>query len=165
MEFSNTGVGSLFLLQGILPTSSNSSYRSLIYISSTKKHTSPLYNLPSCFHSILCLSLKSAFSIFISSVSKESACNAGDPGFIPGSGRSPGEGNGNPLQCYCPKNPMDRGAWQATVHGVTRLGHNLVAKERERENCTLIYRSPPYGQLLGLIHHRGFISSTILVLK
>ena len=49
----NTGVGSLFLLQGIFPSGSNSSCRSLIYISSTKKHTSPLYNLPSCFHSIL----------------------------------------------------------------------------------------------------------------
>ena len=55
-----------------------------------------------------------------SSVSKESACNAGDPGLIPGLGRSPGEGNGNPLQCSCLENPMDRGAWQATVHGVTK---------------------------------------------
>ncbi len=42
---------------------------------------------------------------------KESACNAGDPGSIPGSGRSPGEGNGNPLQYSCLENPMDRGAW------------------------------------------------------
>ena len=50
---------------------------------------------------------------------KEYACNAGDPGLIPGSGRSPGEGNGNPLQYSCLENPMDRGAWQATVHGVT----------------------------------------------
>ena len=47
-----------------------------------------------------------------------STCNAGDPGSIPGSGRSPGEGNGNPLQYSCLGNPMDRGAWQATVHGV-----------------------------------------------
>ena len=47
-------------------------------------------------------------------VSKESACNAGDPGSIPGSGRSPGEGNGNPLQYSCLENPMDRGAWWAT---------------------------------------------------
>ena len=57
---------------------------------------------------------------------KVSACDVGDPGLIPGSGRSPGEGNGNPLQNSCLKNPMDRGAWQATVHGVaesqTRLG-------------------------------------------
>ena len=42
---------------------------------------------------------------------KKSACNAGEPGFIPGSGRSLGEGNGNPLQYSCLKNPMDRGAW------------------------------------------------------
>ena len=51
--------------------------------------------------------------------SKASIYNAGDPGSIPGLGRSPGEGNGNPLQYYCLENPMDRGAWQATVHGVT----------------------------------------------
>ena len=50
---------------------------------------------------------------------KASACNAGDLGSIPGSGRSPGEGNGNPLQYSCPKNPMDGGAWWATVQGVT----------------------------------------------
>ena len=43
--------------------------------------------------------------------SKASAYNAGDPGLIPGLGRSPGEGNGNPLQYYCLENPMDRGAW------------------------------------------------------
>ena len=49
------------------------------------------------------------------SVSKESACNAGDLGLIPGSGRSPGEGNGNPLQYSYLENPMDRGAWWATV--------------------------------------------------
>ena len=49
---------------------------------------------------------------------KASAFNAGDPGSIPGSGRSPGEGNGNPLQYSCLENPMDRGAWVATVHGV-----------------------------------------------
>ena len=50
---------------------------------------------------------------------KESACNAGDPGSIPGSGRSFGEGNGNPLQYSCLENSMDRRAWLATVHGVT----------------------------------------------
>ena len=52
------------------------------------------------------------------SYSKVSVCNAGDPGSIPGSGRSPGEGNGNPLQYSCLVNPMDREACQATVHGV-----------------------------------------------
>ena len=51
---------------------------------------------------------------------KESACNTGDPCLIPGSGRSSGEGNGNPLQYSCLENFMDRGAWQATVHGVTK---------------------------------------------
>jgi len=58
---------------------------------------------------------------------KASAHNAQDPGSIPGLGRSPGEGNGNPLQYSCLENPMDEGAWWATVHGVTkswtRLSH------------------------------------------
>ena len=53
-----------------------------------------------------------------SSDGKASAYSAGDLGSIPGSGRSPGEGNGNPLQYSCLEIPMDRGAWQATVHGV-----------------------------------------------
>ena len=54
-----------------------------------------------------------------SSDGKESACNTGDLGLISGLGRSPGGGHGNPLQCSCLENPMDRGAWRATVHGVT----------------------------------------------
>ena len=49
-----------------------------------------------------------------------SAGDAGDTSSIPGSGRSPGEGNGNPLQCSCLENPMEGGAWQATVHGVAK---------------------------------------------
>ena len=52
--------------------------------------------------------------------SKESACNAGDPGLTLGLGRSPGEGNVNPLQYSCLENSMDREAWWATVHGVTK---------------------------------------------
>ena len=51
---------------------------------------------------------------------KASACNVGDLDSIPGSGRSPGEGNGNPLQYSCLENPMDGGAWWATVHGVAK---------------------------------------------
>ena len=51
---------------------------------------------------------------------KPSACSAGDLGSTPGLGRSPGEGNGNPLQYSCLENPMDRGAWRATVHGVAK---------------------------------------------
>ena len=62
------------------------------------------------------------------SVGKESACKAEDPGLIPGLGRSPGEGNSNPLQYSCLENPLDRGAWQATVHGVARVGHSLATK-------------------------------------
>ena len=55
-----------------------------------------------------------------SSDGKESACNAGEPAWIPGLGRSPGEVNGNPLQYSCRENPMDRGAWQATGHRVAK---------------------------------------------
>ena len=52
--------------------------------------------------------------------SKASAYNAGGPASNPGSGRSPGEGNGSPLQYSCLENPMDKGAWLATVHGVAK---------------------------------------------
>ena len=58
---------------------------------------------------------------------KASARNAGDPGFIPGSGNSPGEGNGIPLQYSCLENSMDGGAWWAIVHGVTKIGHDWTA--------------------------------------
>ena len=51
---------------------------------------------------------------------KESACNSGEQDSIPGSGRSPGEGNGYPIQYSSLENSMDRGAWLATVHGVTK---------------------------------------------
>ena len=63
---------------------------------------------------IVLLQLEFAFP---SSDGKESACNVGDPGLILGSGRSPGEVNGNPLQYSCLENPMDRGDWQATSMG------------------------------------------------
>ena len=56
-----------------------------------------------------------------SSDGKESVCNLGDQGLIPGLKRSPGEGNGSPLQCSCLENSVDRGAWRATVYGVTEL--------------------------------------------
>ena len=65
---------------------------------------------------------------------KASASNVGDPGSIPGSGRSPGEGNGTPLQYSCLESPMDRGAWRATVH--------RVAKSRTRlSDFTSLHRS------------------------
>ena len=63
-------------------------------------------------------SISKSFGFPGSSVNKESACNVGDLGLIPGSERSSGEGNGSPFQCSCLENPMDRGAWQATVHGI-----------------------------------------------
>ena len=59
------------------------------------------------------------------SVGKESPCNAGDLGSNPGSGRSPAEGNGNPLQYSCLGNPVDRGACWATVTGAARVRHDL----------------------------------------
>ena len=66
--------------------------------------------------------------------SKESACNSGDPGLIPWSGRSLGRGDGNPLHCSFLKNPMDRGAWWAAVHRVvqsqTRLKHLSIAQHK-----------------------------------
>ena len=62
------------------------------------------------------------------SVSKESTCIAGDLSSIPGSGRSPGEGNGNPLQYSCLENSKDRGAWWATLQGVAKVRYDLGTK-------------------------------------
>ena len=66
-----------------------------------------------------------------SSDGKESACNAGDLGLIPGLGRSPGGGHGNPLQYSCLENPMDRGAWQATDHEVPKSQTQLTKHTTE----------------------------------
>ena len=63
---------------------------------------------------------------------KASACNAGDLGLIPGSGRHPGEGNGNPLQYSCPENSMDRGAWWAIVHEVAKSQTQLRLRHTHR---------------------------------
>ena len=82
-------------------------------------------------NSITLVYLKSVYSNFptwCNSVGKETVCNAGDLGSISGSGRSPGEGNSNPVQYSCLENPMERGAWQATVHGVARAGHHLATE-------------------------------------
>ena len=62
-----------------------------------------------------------------SSVGKNSPANTGDTGSIPGSGKSPGEGHGNPLQYACLENPKDRGTWWATVHGVAKLDMTELA--------------------------------------
>ena len=74
---------------------------------------------------------------------KEPPANAGDlrdAGLIPGLRRSPGEGNGNPLQYSCLENPMDRGAWQATVHGIERVG-----LDRSNLAHTHTHTHPPPG--------------------
>ena len=67
--------------------------------------------------------------------SKESACKVGDMGSIPRSGRSPGEGNGNSLQDSCLENPIDRGAWQATVHSVAQSQIRLERLNTRALNC------------------------------
>ena len=93
---------------------------------------------------------------------KRLAYNAGDLGSIPGSGRSPGEGNGNPLQYSCLENPMDRGAWWATVHGVaksrTRLSvvtftfhFHALEKEMATHSNVLARRIPGTGEPGGLL--------------
>ena len=71
---------------------------------------------------------------------KASACDAGDPGLIPGWGRSPGEGNGNPLQYSCPETLMDREAWWAIVHGVACL-----------TLCNPVDFSPPGSSVYGIL--------------
>ena len=68
---------------------------------------------------------------------KNPAANAGDTGLIPGSGRSPGEGNGKPLQCSCLGNPVDRGNWQATVHVIAEKSCNLATKQEQQEYLPL----------------------------
>ena len=88
-------------------------------LSDRKTHQSKWTKLRAYCLIFLCLYLfpRAAFCLG-GSDNKASAYNAGDPGSIPESGRSPGEGNGNPLQYSCLEYPMDGGVWQATVHGV-----------------------------------------------
>ena len=73
-----------------------------------------------CTKIILTMNIDKTLGFSGGSEDEESACNAGDVGSVPGLGRSPGEGNGNPLQYSCLKNFMDRGAWLAIVHGVEK---------------------------------------------
>ena len=72
-------------------------------------------------------------------VLKNQPTDAGHTGSIPGLGRSPREGNGNPLQCSCLGNPMDRGIWWSTVHGGgKRVRHVLVTKQQQRSSCPFV---------------------------
>ena len=94
---------------------------------------------------------------------KASTCNARDLGSIPGSGRSPGEGNGNPLQYSCLENPMDGGAWWATVYGVAKTWTRLsdfttAAAAKSLQSCpTLcdpIDGSPQGSPIPGILQAR-----------
>ena len=69
---------------------------------------------------------------------KESACNAGDPRLIPGLRKSPGERNGNPLKYSCPENPMNRGAWWAMVHGVSKSQTELSTHTHTNYNFSVL---------------------------
>ena len=93
-----------------------------------------------------------AFDFPCSLVGKQSACNAGDQGLIPGSGRFPGEGNGNPLQHSCLENPIDRGVWRATVHGVARVGHDLATKPPPSSIMEFLRALPSSHLALPYIH-------------
>ena len=95
---------------------------------------------------------------------KESTCNAGDLGLIPGSGRSPGGGHGKPLQYSCLDNPMDRGAWWATVHGPQRVRHDrsddlahshhqCLLQDHECFGCTfMIHTASPHKDVSNIKH-------------
>ena len=68
------------------------------------------------------------------SLVKNPPANAGDAGLIPGLGRSSGERNDKPFQFSCLGNPMDKEAWQTTIHGVARVGHSLVTKQQQQHD-------------------------------
>ena len=85
-----------------------------------------------------------------SSAGKESTCNAGDLGSIPGLGRSSGGGHGNPLQYSYLENPMDRGAWQATAHGLTNELNTIQRLNRTQEILDPVSR-PAYSHRLDLL--------------
>ena len=87
----------------------------------------------------------------------ESAYNARDLGSIPGSGRSPGEGNGNPPQYSCLENSMDRGAWQATVHGVakswTQLSNSPHTHTHTHTHTASLLFLHIFYQRVDMVHH------------
>ena len=76
---------------------------------------------------------------------KESSCSAGDMGSVSGLRRSPGEGNSNPLQYSCLGNPMDKGAWWATVHGVQGLDMNQRLDDNNSKECNAVILSKMFG--------------------
>ena len=120
----NTRVGCHFLLQGIVPTQGLNPY--FLRVSCT---AGGFLTAERCFFLLFCIVATRSFYLFIychvcgfpgDAVVKNLPARAGDTGLIPGSGRSLGVGNGNPLQYSCLENSMDREAWWATVHGVEK---------------------------------------------
>ena len=108
---------------------------------------------------------------------KESICNAGDAESIPGSGRSPGIGNGNPLHHSCLKIPVDRGAWQATIYVVARVEHDLATKQKPSKNpfillnlhtiflnLKIIYKQSTLVTSFWLIHRFQFYKNSVLTI-
>ena len=81
---------------------------------------------------------------------KAFACNAGDPGLIPALGRSPGEGNGNPLQYSCLENSMDWGAWWATVHGVAK-SRTRLSNFTSRDMSVWVNKHHKCGEIIYLV--------------
>ena len=98
----------------------------------------------------------------------ESACNVGDLGLIPGLGRSPGEGNGNPFQYSCLENSMDRQAWQATVFSLQRVGHDLATQQQQQSTWRLSFsytRGCPELDISGLIWWLMVLLEMVLILS
>ena len=129
----NTGVDSLFLLQGIFPTQGlNLGLPHCRWILYQLSHQgSQVFGFFPCAVFTTVSAKCSPHGLPSGSVVKNPPANAGDAGdadWIPGLGRSLGEGNGNPLQYSCLGNLMDREAWQATGHGVARVRHNFATK-------------------------------------
>ena len=94
---------------------------------------------------------------------QETTCSAGGPGSIPGLRRSPGEGNGNPVQYSCLGNPMDRGAWQAIVHRVERIRHKLVTKPST--NVSGLNKSKAMTNLESILKSRHYFANKGYLVK
>ena len=98
--------------------------------------------------------MSSCLTSLVAQTVKVSAYKAGDPGLIPGSGRSSGEGNGNPLQYSCLENPMNGGAWQATVHGVAKSWTRLSNFTTTTSSLPPLDCSPPGSSVHGILQAR-----------
>ena len=97
------------------------------------------------------------------SEAKASACNAGDLGSTPGWGRSPGEGNVNPLQYSCLENPMDGGAWWATVHGVTKSQTQLSDFTFTFQCRRVLFSPHPAQHLLFIVCHDVLLDCCVVL--